>query len=180
LRLHIQLVCGLEPQILEHYRLRRWLFLNQGRLGDDAVLWGAEIVDRLQLNKHAQIGNFQLRDIGDPLRDPFHTHAHQYTIYVPWAAAEREQLLLEDMIALSAPAHTQGEIQFVGPHMCVGNQSIVGVNTVIARYPSGVALAGAKQRLGDGTVLSPSHDESTQPRLRVGLRARIGSSTHLN
>ncbi len=32
------------PLVLEHFRLRRWLRVGAGRLGDDAVLWGERIV----------------------------------------------------------------------------------------------------------------------------------------
>ena len=38
------------PLILEHFKLRRWLFLGAGRIGDQAVLWGERIVNRSQLN----------------------------------------------------------------------------------------------------------------------------------
>src|SRR5262249_20265653 len=33
LRLHVRLYTGLEPQLLEHFKLRRWLFLDHSRLG---------------------------------------------------------------------------------------------------------------------------------------------------
>jgi phage tail-like protein len=35
--------------LLEHFKLRRWLFAGAGRLGDDSVLWGQRIVNRSQL-----------------------------------------------------------------------------------------------------------------------------------
>jgi len=179
LRLHVALVTGVEPQLLEHYKLRRWLFLNSARLGDASVLWGADVVDRLQLGSHAQIGNFQLRDIGDPLRDPFHTHAHQFTLYVPMAgASECTMRILEQVVEQAKPAHTLGHLQLVTPRMCLGRRTIVGLNTVIAAYPSGVQVAGS--RLGSGSVLSQSDDERDAPRLRVGVRSRIGSGTTIS
>lgn len=186
LRRHVALVTGVEPQILEHHRLRRWLFLNQARLGDAAVLWGANIVDRLQLDVHAEIGDFQLLDAGDPLRDPFHTYAHTFTIFVPLGHnGEREQQMVESIVEMAKPAHTAGTVTAVMPRMCIGSQSVVGVNTVIAAYPAGVSLEGgpgdgAGSRLGDGTLLSPSEDEAEPPRMRIGKQTRIGSDTLIN
>lgn len=42
LRMHVELYTGVEPRILEHFRLRRWAFLDETRLGDDSALWGRE------------------------------------------------------------------------------------------------------------------------------------------
>ena len=42
------------PLILEHFKLRRWLFVGAGRLGDQAVLWGKRIVNRSQLDDTAR------------------------------------------------------------------------------------------------------------------------------
>ena len=71
--------CAWEPPplILEHFQLRRWLFVGAGRLGDQAVLWGQRIVNRSQLLEEgaeedgAQVGGTQLITTPDPLRDPF-------------------------------------------------------------------------------------------------------------
>ncbi|MEO0425714.1 MAG: phage tail protein, partial [Pseudomonadota bacterium] len=45
------------PLVLEHFRLRRWLFLGAGRLGDQARLWGQRIVNRSQLGGPTVQGN---------------------------------------------------------------------------------------------------------------------------
>lgn len=37
--------------LLEHFKLRRWLFAGSARLGDDSVLWGQRIVNRSQLGR---------------------------------------------------------------------------------------------------------------------------------
>ena len=71
------------PLVLEHYRLRRWLFLGHGRLGDEAVLWGDSIVNRTRLDgktvRRAQVGVTRLDTWQDPLRDPFYVYAHKFT-----------------------------------------------------------------------------------------------------
>ena len=40
--------------LLEHFKLRRWLFAGRGRLGDDSMLWGQRIVNRSQLGGSAR------------------------------------------------------------------------------------------------------------------------------
>lgn len=176
LRLHIELYTGREPRILEHFKLRRWLFLNQARLGDQSAVWGAAIINRLQLNEHDRIGEFQLVDSGDPLRDPFHYHAHQFTVFVPLGAlSDTQRQTLQRIVEMAKPAHTLGAVQTIEPRLRVGLQAFVGVDTVIGRYPDKVVEG--ETRLGCDAVLGQSADEAKAPTMRVGIRTRIGSST---
>jgi phage tail-like protein len=176
LRLHIAIYAGVEPQLLEHYRLRRWLMLDGASLGNGTVLWGSAASDRLQLGVYSRIGDFQLKDSGDPLTDPFDIHAHRFTVYLPWSAAgELERQTVQRIIGEAKPAHTQGYLEMVEPLMRVGRQSIVGVNTLIGRYPSGVTLEST--RLGESS-LTPSAAEAGAPTLQIG-RSRVGSNTRL-
>lgn len=179
LREYVALAAGVEPQIFEHYRLRRWLFLDSAHLGDASVLWGSGVVDRLQLDQYSRIGEFQIQDTGDPQRDPFHLYAHQCTLFVPLRqGGEEAQRRLEQVVDLARPAHVQASIEFVQPRLRIGQQSVVGVNTIIGCYPSGVKTgAGA---LGYDTVLSPSADEWQAPDFRLGKSSRLGSGTRLD
>ncbi|MFQ5812412.1 MAG: phage tail protein [Anaerolineae bacterium] len=176
LRLHIQLYTDVEPRILEHFKLRRWLFLDHAQVGDQSALWGTGIVGRLQLDEQVQINSFQLIDSGDPLRDPFHHHAHQFTVFVPLRGrgSDVQKQTLERIVEMAKPAHTQGYVQLVEPRFRVGVQAFIGLDTVIGQYPDQV-IAGEGQ-LGYDTVLGPALDESGPSTMRVGVRARIGSS----
>ncbi len=182
LRQHIRLYMDTEPYILEHFKLRRWLFLDNARLGDQSTLWGKRIMDRLQLDGRAQIGSFQLIDSGDPLSDPFYRDAHQFTVFIPLRPTGQQndptqQQTLQRIIEMAKPAHTQGYLQFVQPRFRIGIQSLVGLDTVISRYPHST-VAGA-DRLGYETVLgSSAHDEP--PTMSIGKQSRIGSSTIMN
>lgn len=179
LRLHVAIYTGVEPQILEHFKLRRWLVLSQARLGEASVLWGADVVDRLQLGVNASVGDFKLQDTGDPQRDPFHVYAHQFSLYIILPGADEAQVrTLERIVELSKPAHSQGNIVLVEPRLRIGRQSIVGVNTVVGCYPAGVTTG--ESRLGEGTLLSPSADEALPPRARVGKSTRLGSGTAID
>ena len=184
LKLHIALYTGVEPQILEHFKLRRWLFLDQARLGSASVLWGREIVKRLQLDEYATIGEFQLQDTGDPVRDPFHVFAHQFTVYLPVNLKdELQRRTVDRIIEASKPAHVQAHARFMDPRFQIGRHSIIGINTVIGCYPSGVVLNDSPEPengLGYGTVLSPSPDEYQPPSLRLGKRTRLGPHTRID
>lgn len=180
---HIRLYTGTQPSVLEHFKLRSWLFLDDARLGERSTLWGKEVVNRLQLGDNSQLGTFQLVDTGDPVRDPFYQYANQFTIFVPpyqQADAQedrQEQQTLQSIIALAQPAHTQGHLHMVQPCMRVGVQSFLGVDTIIGQYPTQVIIG--QSVLGQGSVLTPSAQEQFTT-MQIGQHSRIGSSTYLD
>jgi phage tail-like protein len=173
------------PLILEHYRLRRWLHAGIGRLGDDSRLWGASLVDRSQLGTNAQVGVTQIVSTPDPLRDPFHVYAHRFSVFVPanvrqCPAVDRALNLL---LARETPAHAEVNVEYVAPRFRVGQQAMVGLDSVVARTPSGVSLVpgtlpsdGPAVPLGQGSVLSGAPNAGKSP--RVG-QTRVGAGTVL-
>ncbi len=169
------------PLILEHFKLRRWLYAGAGRLGSDSVLWGKRIVNRSQLSGtegaergNAQVGVTRLDSIPDPLRDPFHVTAHKLSVFVPARIRDMpsERRALDDLLGREVPAHIQVDVHYVEPRFRVGVQAMLGLDAVIARTPRGVHLDEA--RLRQGTVLS---GRSTAA-LEVG-RTRVGASARL-
>lgn len=167
------------PLILEHFKLRRWLFVGAGRLGDQAVLWGKRIVNRSQLDTGAQVGHTQLLTAQDPLRDPFHVYAHRFTIFAPARCrdSDAQRKALENLLRATRPASTLAHIEYVEPRFRIGFQSMIGFDSVIARYPAGVTLN--ETPLGRASVLTaPPHKEGGPP-LEIGDQSRIGSTTKL-
>ncbi len=135
----VGLFCDADVKVLEHYRLRRWAIGGHARLGDASQLFGAAIVKRLQLDVFASIGEFQLVDVGDPLHDPFRVHAHQFTAFVVPHRADTEidttARLAHLAVEQAKPAHTAADVVIVRPRMRVGQQSMVGLDTVVAAVP---------------------------------------------
>lgn len=185
LREALQLIVGLDPEdcagypmpgVLEHFRLRRWLFLGSAALGDTSTLWGRRIVDRLQLGEHSTIGSFRLTDVGDPLRDPFHQTAHRFTVFVPasYCPNEASRNAVERMIELTKPGHTEHDLELVEPRFRVGVQATIGMDSAIGRYPSGAATGASI--VGYDAVLQDPPDQPAWPSFRVGVRARLGST----
>lgn len=181
LKLHVELFTGITPAVIEHYRLRRWLQVGSSSVGDQSALWGPDVVRRLQLDVFSQLGLIQLVDAGDPLRDPFHVFAHQFSVYAPLppcSDVEETQRTLRRIVEMAKPAHTMARVDLVRPRMRVGVQSIVGVNTVVAQYPRGVQEG--RTRLGYDSLLDESEDERNPPTMRVGVRSRVGSTSRLD
>jgi phage tail-like protein len=167
------------PLILEHFQLRRWLFLDSGRLGDQAVLWGKRIMNRSQLNDGAQLDRTRLLTIQDPYRDPFHYYAHKFTVFVPAAIekSEGQRKALENLLQSQRPAHTVSHVEFVGPRFRIGVQSMIGLDSVVGRYPEGVTLN--QSALGGASVLTAPPYKQGGPSLEIGQRSRIGTTTKL-
>jgi phage tail-like protein len=165
------------PLILEHFTLRRWLFVGAGKLGDDAVLWGKRIVARSQLGENARVGETALDTVPDPVRDPFRAFAHKFTVFVPACVRGDERLRrsLAALLSQEAPAHAAHEVAYVEPRFRVGVQAMIGYDSVIARTPHGVAPGQAQLR--QGTVLDGAR--RMRPGTIVG-DARVGTTTRIN
>jgi phage tail-like protein len=168
------------PLLLEHFRLRRWLFLGAGRLGDAAVLWGASIVNRTQIDVNGRVGATQLVGTPDPLRDPFHVHAHRFTVFVPGSVGRSDTLrrALENLLRAESPAHTAWEIRYVEPRFRIGVQSMLGLDSAIGRVPRGGVTLGTTP-LGPAAVLGQAPGARGVPSFEVGSGARIGGRTRL-
>lgn len=172
--------CAWQPPklVLEHWRLRRWLFLGQGRLGDSSRLWGEQILRRSRLGDSAQAGVTKLATERDPLRDPFHVHAHRFSVFLPAARARRpaDRRRLEQLIRAEAPAHTKAEVRWVEPRMRLGTQAMLGFDAVLGRWPDD-ALTLDSTRLGRGSRIGV--DGVSPSTFSLGHDARVGRTTRL-
>jgi phage tail-like protein len=184
LKLHVELFTGVEPRILEHFKLRRWLNLGAARLGSRSALWGPEIVKRLQLDVYAEIGKFQLVDTGDPLTDPFDAFAHRFTVYaaVPKSFSPADAATLSAIVEMAKPAHSDATLRLVQPRFvvgrqsCIGVDSVIGIDSIIGKRSQPAVLGDAV--LGDENRLGPPLRPGAS-RFRLGPRVRVGIDTRL-
>jgi phage tail-like protein len=167
------------PLILEHYQLRRWLFVGAARLGSQAVVWGKRIVGRSQLDANAQTARTKLNTTQDPFRDPFHVYAHKFSVFVPacYRESEAKRRSLENLLNSESPGHAQHQLVYVEPRFRIGFQAMIGLDTVVGRYPAGVTLN--QSPLGEATVLTAPPGKSGVPGLAVGKSSRVGTTTRL-
>ena len=169
----------LPPLVLEHFRLRRWLRVGRGHLGDAAVVWGERIVGRTRLGKNGQAGVTRLDASPDPARDPFLVHANQFSVFVParCRADGGARKALENLVRSEAPAGTRGYLHFVEPRFRIGLQSMLGFDSVVAALPQGVTLG--ETPLGGASILTaPPHREGG-PAIAIGKEGRVGTTTRL-
>jgi phage tail-like protein len=176
--------CTWEPPrlILEHFELRRWLFVGRGRLGDNTMVWGQRIVNRSQLDagsQGAQVGQTQLKSTPDPFHDPFRVYAHKFSVFVPAAYGDTptQRRALENLIQAEKPAHTVAQIEYVRPLFRIGQQSMLGYDAVVGRYPEGITLNEAQ--LGAGSIIGGAPGLTDKPNLVIGHQSRVGATTHL-
>lgn len=164
------------PLILEHFQLRRWLYVGAGRLGDESVLWGEKLVGRAHLDHGAQVGVSRFITTPDPYRDPFHYYAHKFTVFVPVRFGEDAGLkrALMNLLDAESPAHTKHYLQFVGPRFRIGFQSTIGLDSAVGRYPRGIALGSTA--LGPASVLDAPPNRQGGPAMEVGVETRIGAT----
>ena len=158
--------------LLEHFKLRRWLFAGAGRLGDDSVLWGQRIVNRSQLGGQA-----------GPPAAPAGCGA------APAPAAIAMPTASEAM-ACSQPGGTAGDAprgsaQLGGSQLIATPDPLRDPLLVQANRVSIFVPACVRQRPADARALAqllasevPAHVQAqlhyVEPRFRVGVQAMVG------
>ncbi len=121
-------------KILEHFRLRRWPWLNVAApLNRSARLFSRDFYQRLQLGTYSQVGQFQVRSEPEPGLEPVDWEAHRFSVFFPadpYRSADTEQRVAA-VVAREKPAHTQATLCPILPRLRVGVQATVGVDTVV-------------------------------------------------
>ena len=168
------------PLVLEHFKLRKWLYLGSQRLGSQARLWGERIVNRSQLDKTAQTEVTQLIGTQDPLRDPFHKYAHTFSVFLPAAKVRDDgaRRAIENVIEREKPAHTQANLVLVEPRFRIGIQSMIGYDTVVGCYPTEHQLGEA--RLDNTARVTSAAEQMGDRAMKIGVQSRVGSTTLLD
>lgn len=157
--------------ILEHWKLRRWLWLGKGKLGSDAILWGEKLLGRSQLGSTARVGATRLDTTRNPLTDPFAIAANRFSVFLParHVSDARRRGQARRLIDEQSPADALANIVPVHARMRIGIQASIGFDSVVGCWPSGITMDHA--RLGRGTVLSGTNPGGVTP--RIGRTARL-------
>jgi phage tail-like protein len=170
LRRHVEIYTGIAPKIVEHFKLRRWMTLDESTLDGVGTLWGPDLVRRLELDGYSEIGRFALVDGGDPLTDPIAAFAHRASVYVPVSddLTDTDLAQLEAVVEAARPAHVAVDIRVVRPRFVMGCDILLGVNTILG---TATETATTDQSiLGDDIRLAaPPHAFSLAPGTRLGV-----------
>ena len=155
------------PGIVESFVDRRRLMLSRpgaATLGAGDGLWSPSVERRFQLDVFDREGEIELVSTGSPETDLFRDYAHSFRVYVPasFVRTPDDEALIRRAIELQKPAHTTYELVLVEPRFRVGEQSTIGLDTVIGAPMPGPLLCAAVvdapgrppyQRLGFDTTL---------------------------
>lgn len=182
------------PFILESFRLRKWLFLNQettGRLSWGGGLWGPGVVGRMQLEKFSRIGDVQLLDTGHADTDVVHEYSNRFSVFVPAALVpmRREAETLRQALNREKPAHTVASLHLVEPRFRIGVQATIGMDTLLGPYPTlrlatwddppDTELRPPRSVLGFDSVLAAAPNDQRAPSVLMGRQA-IGPGLRLD
>jgi phage tail-like protein len=132
------------PQLVEGFRQRRYRTLPSAA-DSQHPLWSLAVTARLQADQFDRLGQVRLVSAGDPELDMFTEHAYRFSVFVPAALASKsaDRRMLRRAINTESPAHTNGELVLVRPAMCLGRQSHLGLDSMLAA-PAPLRLTCAK------------------------------------
>jgi phage tail-like protein len=124
------------PQIVERFVERRRLTLGDAdstTLPSAYGLWSPAFERRFQVGVFDVEGEIELVSSGDPDLDVFRRYAHAFRVFVPaaWIRTPEDEAMLRRAIESQKPAHTTYELVLVEPDLRVGEQSTIGLDTVI-------------------------------------------------
>lgn len=123
------------PIVIEDFRLRRFLVLGApgaDRLGR-RTLSAPQPRDRIQLDVWAPVGRARIVSTGNPESDLFELGAYRFTVVVPaaWVGTAADERLLRRALDEEKPAATAYRLCRVQARLTVGEQSTVGVDSIV-------------------------------------------------
>ena len=156
--------------VLEHWKLRRWLWLGKGRVGSDAYLWGESILGRSRLGDTARAGVTRLDTTGNPLVDPLAEAANRISIFLPARCLEQqgEAAAVARLVDDHRPAHVAVRTVAVHARMRIGVQASIGLDAVVGCWPAAARLGRDCEEgpvLGRTTVVGGRHPRHPPQRL---------------
>lgn len=180
LQASIRAYADVEARIVEHYRLRQLLRLNEAApLDGSAPLWSPARTQRLQLGSYSQLGRFRLTSHPEPAIEALEWAAHRFTVLFdadPYSVADTAARVAR-VVARDKPAHTDATICPVFPRMRVGIQARLGVDASVGDISYTVLSRLAT--LNYDTVLGCSDHERSLAAYGAALGPRVGATTRM-
>jgi phage tail-like protein len=161
------------PAIVESFVERRQLLLGDAgaMLGSAQPLWSPAAERRFQVGVFDRLGEIELVSTGEPDTDALRHYAHGFRVHVPaeLVRTPADEAMLRRAIEAQKPAHATYRLQLTEARLCIGMQSTIGLDTIIAAPGPGTLPCPARpdapgrppyQRLGFDTILAAGNDTS--------------------
>ena len=183
LRRAIELVFDVVPVIEELGAARAWGALARPGAGTPARLGSVRLFGpsrvRFRLDRSV-LSRTPVRSLGDPRLDAQGSDAYRFRVLISPGAGGVDVPRLERLVGSQAPAHTVATVRVGGTGLVVGQQSLVGVDTILVGPPAPVLGSsggtGGTVRLSRHSVLWPGRHYSGTA-MRAGDRSVVGVNT---
>lgn len=168
LRRLLQIAVGVEPIIIERFRLRG---LGGAWVGERDDGRATSIVG-VGLRVGGAVG--EASTLEEAPADVADGYAHRFTVVVPAPLDAEQRRLLEDLLETHRPAHTLFELCTVEQGMRVGRGLHVGMTSLIGRTSGFTELTVGQSAVGRGGVLGVAGVSTRVGGDRVGKDTRLG------
>ena len=183
LRRAIELVFNVVPVIEELGAARAWGALARPGAGTPARLGSVRLFGpsrvRFRLDRSV-LSRTPVRSLGDPRLDAQGSDAYRFRVLISPGAGGVDVPRLERLVGSQAQAHTVATVRVGGTGLVVGQQSSVGVDTLLVGPPAPVLGSsggtGGTVRLSRHSVLWPGRHYSGTA-MRAGDRSVVGVNT---
>jgi len=169
LKRFLHLVTGVEPIIIERYRMRGGAVIGEPTARGSRAVLGAG------MRVGGQVGTSAQTPLGaGSAADAFETHAHRFTVMLPALLSEETLALAARVLEVHRPAHTLYDLCTVTAGSRVGRGLHVGLSAVIGRGSGWEPLRIGAGTLGRGGLLGQPAPGTRTDGARVGLDTRVG------
>jgi phage tail-like protein len=169
LRRFITLVTGVEPVIVEQFRLRGGAVIGHAEPGGSRAIVGAG------LRVGGRVGDPALAPLDQAaVDDAFETHAHRFTVMLPALLNDDTLALADWVLERHRPAHTLVTLCSAGSGLRVGRGLHVGLTSVVGRSSGWQTLQLGATALGRDAVVGWPRPGLAPAASRLGLDTRVG------
>lgn len=169
LTLFLRIVAGVEPIVVERYRMRGGAVVGEPLArGSRAVLGGGMRVG-------GQVGTPGETPLGaESTEDAFDTHAHRFTVMLPALLSQETLDMVAQVLEVHRPAHTLYDLCTLASGSRVGRGLHVGLSAAIGRGSGWAPIQVGGSAIGRGSVLGRPGPGTRTDGARLGLETRVG------
>jgi phage tail-like protein len=170
LKRFLQIVTGVEPIIIEKFRLRGGAVIGEPVARSSRAIVGGG------LRVGGKVGDATAVRLpgATPDADAFDTHAHRFTVMLPARLSEEAIAVAAHVLDVHRPAHTLYDLCTVASGMRVGRGLHLGLTAVVGRSSAWQPLLVGSTPVGRGTIVGRPEAGMRPASSRLGVDTRVG------